>query len=238
MGLLCKLAEETKVEEKRAKMFSGEKINLTEKRAVLHQLRQQGQHRAGIPNRALSDFVAPTSTGLADHVGGFAVTAGIGLPERVQVFKDDLDDYNAILLEALADRLAEAFAERLHQRVRTEFWGHAADETLSNDDLIAERYAGIRPAPGYPACPAHTEKLTLWDLMDVEASTGISLTESMAMWPGASVSGVYYSHPDSQYFVVGRLGRDQVAAYAERKGWSLQEAEKWLSPNLGYDPDD
>ncbi len=210
----------------------------TEKRAVLHQLRQQGQHRSGIPNRALSDFVAPTSTGLADHVGGFAVTAGIGLPERVQGFKDDLDDYNAILLEALADRLAEAFAERLHQRVRTEFWGHAADETLSNDDLIAERYAGIRPAPGYPACPDHTEKLTLWNLMDVEASTGISLTESMAMWPGASVSGVYYSHPDSQYFVVGRLGRDQVAAYAERKGWSLQEAEKWLSPNLGYDPDD
>ena len=210
----------------------------TEKRAVLHQLRQQGQHRQGIPNRSLADFVAPTSTGLADHVGGFAVTAGIGLPERVQAFKDDLDDYNAILLEALADRLAEAFAERLHQRVRTEFWGHAADETLSNDDLIAERYAGIRPAPGYPACPDHTEKLTLWDLMDVEASTGISLTESMAMWPGASVSGVYYSHPDSQYFVVGRLGRDQVAAYAERKGWSLQEAEKWLSPNLGYDPDD
>ncbi len=210
----------------------------TEKRAVLHQLRQQGQHRQGIPNRSLADFVAPTSTGLADHVGGFAVTAGIGLPERVQAFKDDLDDYNAILLEALADRLAEAFAERLHQRVRMEFWGHAADETLSNDDLIAERYAGIRPAPGYPACPDHTEKLTLWDLMDVEASTGISLTESMAMWPGASVSGVYYSHPDSQYFVVGRLGRDQVAAYAERKGWSLQEAEKWLSPNLGYDPDD
>ena len=210
----------------------------TEKRAVLHQLRQQGQHREGIPNRSLADFVAPTATGLADHVGGFAVTAGIGLPERVQAFKDDLDDYNAILLEALADRLAEAFAERLHQRVRTEFWGHATDEALSNDDLIAERYAGIRPAPGYPACPDHTEKLTLWDLMDVEASTGISLTESMAMWPGASVSGVYYSHPDSQYFVVGRLGRDQVAAYAERKGWSLQEAEKWLSPNLGYDPDD
>ena len=210
----------------------------TEKRAVLHQLRQQGQHREGIPNRSLADFVAPTATGLADHVGGFAVTAGIGLPERVQAFKDDLDDYNAILIEALADRLAEAFAERLHQRVRTEFWGHATDETLSNDDLIAERYAGIRPAPGYPACPDHTEKLTLWDLMDVEASTGISLTESMAMWPGASVSGVYYSHPDSQYFVVGRLGRDQVAEYAERKGWSLQEAEKWLSPNLGYDPDD
>ncbi len=210
----------------------------TEKRAILHQLRQQGQHREGIPNRSLADYVAPVSTGLADHVGGFAVTAGIGLPERVKAFRDDLDDYNAILIEALADRLAEAFAERLHQRVRTEFWGHDASETLSHEDLIAEKYAGIRPAPGYPACPDHTEKLTLWDLMDVETRTGIRLTESMAMWPGASVSGVYYSHPESQYFVVGRLGRDQVAAYAERKGWTLAEAEKWLSPNLGYDPDD
>ena len=210
----------------------------TEKRTVLHQLRQQGKHREGIPNRSLADYIAPVGTGLADHVGGFAVTAGIGLPERVQAFKDDLDDYNAILIEALADRLAEVFAERLHQRVRTEFWGHDSKESLSNADLIAEKYAGIRPAPGYPACPDHTEKLTLWDLMDVEASTGIRLTESMAMWPGASVSGVYYSHPESQYFVVGRLGRDQVAAYAERKGWTLTEAEKWLSPNLGYDPDD
>ncbi len=174
----------------------------------------------------------------ADHVGGFAVTAGIGLPERVQAFKDDLDDYNAILLESLADRLAEAFAERLHERVRTEFWGHAADESLTNEDLIAERYAGIRPAPGYPACPDHTEKLTLWELLDAEAATGITLTESMAMWPGASVSGWYFSHPQSQYFVVGRLGRDQVADYAERKGWTLAEAERWLSPNLGYDPED
>ena len=209
-----------------------------ETRAVLHQLRQQGKHRDGVPNRSLADYVAPASTGLRDHVGAFAVTAGIGLPEKVQEFKDALDDYNAIMVEALADRLAEAFAERLHQRVRTEFWGHAADETLTNDDLIAERYTGIRPAPGYPACPDHTEKATLWDLLDVEASTGITLTESMAMWPGASVSGVYYSHPESQYFVVGRLGRDQIEAYAERKGWSVAEAEKWLSPNLGYDPDD
>jgi len=210
----------------------------TEVKAVLHHLRQQGEHRAGVPNRALSDYVAPSGTGLADHVGGFAVTAGIGLPERVQEFKDDLDDYSAILLEALADRLAEAFAERLHQRVRTEFWGHAVDEELSNADLIAERYDGIRPAPGYPACPDHTEKQTLWDLLDVEVTVGIRLTESMAMWPGASVSGLYYSHPQAQYFVVGRLGRDQVAAYAERKGWTLREAERWLSPNLGYDPDD
>lgn len=204
----------------------------------LHHLRQQGQHRSGIPNRSLADYVAPASTGLPDHVGAFAVTAGIGLPERVQKFKDDLDDYSAILLESLADRLAEAFAERLHQRVRTEFWGHVDSEQLSNEDLIAEKYSGIRPAPGYPACPEHTEKSTLWSLLDVEATTGIELTESMAMWPGASVSGWYFSHPEAQYFVVGRLGRDQVASYAERKGWSLAEAEKWLSPNLGYDPDD
>ncbi len=207
-------------------------------RATLHHLRQQGEHREGIPNRSLADFVAPADSGLADHVGGFAVTAGIGLPERVQAFKDDLDDYNAILIESLADRLAEAFAERLHQRVRTEFWGHVSDEDLSNADLIAERYAGIRPAPGYPACPDHTEKLTLWDLLDVEEQTGITLTESMAMWPGASVSGWYFSHPQSQYFVVGRVGRDQVADYAERKGWTMAEAERWLSPNLGYEPED
>ncbi|WP_439117424.1 methionine synthase [Nocardioides abyssi] len=208
------------------------------RRTVLHQLRQQGEHRAGIPNRSLADYIAPVDTGLADHVGAFAVTAGIGLPERVQQFRADLDDYSAILLEALADRLAEAFAERLHERVRTELWGYEPAEALTNEDLIAERYAGIRPAPGYPACPDHTEKQTIWDLLDVEAGTGIQLTESMAMWPGASVSGIYYSHPQSQYFVVGRLGRDQVAAYAERKGWTLAEAERWLSPNLGYDPED
>ncbi len=162
---------------------------------MLHHLRQQGEHRDGVPNKSLADFVAPIDTGLADHVGGFAVTAGIGLPERVQAFKDDLDDYNAILIESLADRLAEAFAERLHQRVRTEFWGHVDDEQLSNEDLIAEKYAGIRPAPGYPACPDHTEKLTLWDLLDVEDRTGITLTESMAMWPGASVSGLVLQPP-------------------------------------------
>ncbi|MFT4264164.1 MAG: methionine synthase [Nocardioides sp.] len=209
----------------------------TETRATLHALRQQGEHRDGVANKSFGDFVAPVGVA-EDHVGAFAVTAGIGLPERVQAFKDDLDDYSAILLEALADRLAEAFAERLHQRVRTEFWGYASEEGVTNDDLIAERYAGIRPAPGYPACPDHTEKETIWSLLDVEANTGIELTESMAMWPGASVSGVYYGHPDAQYFVVGRLGRDQVADYAERKGWTLAEAERWLSPNLGYDPED
>ncbi|NED95228.1 methionine synthase [Phytoactinopolyspora alkaliphila] len=208
-------------------------------RATLYQLRQQGEHRAGIPNRSLADFVAPVDaeTGGGDWIGAFAVTAGIGLPEKVMEFKEALDDYSAILAESLADRLAEAFAERLHERVRTEFWGYA-DESLSGEDLIAERYTGIRPAPGYPACPDHTEKQTIWELLDVESATGIKLTESMAMWPGASVSGLYYSHPESQYFVVGRLGRDQIADYAKRKGWTLAEAEKWLSPNLGYDPDD
>jgi 5-methyltetrahydrofolate--homocysteine methyltransferase len=205
---------------------------------VLHHLRQQGEHRDGVPNRSLADFVAPAETGLDDWVGGFAVTAGIGLPDRVAAFRKEHDDYSAILAESLADRLAEAFAERLHERVRTEFWGYAEDERLTDEDLIAERYRGIRPAPGYPACPEHTEKQTLWSLLDVEASTGIQLTESMAMWPGASVSGWYFSHPQSQYFVVGRLGRDQVADYAERKGWTVREAERWLSANLGYDPED
>ena len=162
----------------------------------------------------------------------------LGGAERVAAFKADLDDYNAILLEALADRLAEAFAERLHERVRKEFWGYAPDEHLDGVGLIKEQYDGIRPAPGYPACPEHTEKETLWRLLDVEANTGIQLTESMAMWPGAAVSGWYLSHPQSQYFVVGRLGRDQVADYAERKGWTLPEAERWLAANLAYDPED
>lgn len=206
--------------------------------AVLHHLRQQGRHREGVPNRSLADYVAPRETGLHDYVGGFAVTAGLGSQDRVAAFKAELDDYSAILLESLADRLAEAFAERMHERVRRQHWGYAPDERMPNTELIQERYRGIRPAPGYPACPDHTEKQTLWRLLDVQANTGIELTESMAMWPGASVSGWYFSHPDSQYFVVGRLGRDQVADYAERKGWTLAEAERWLSPNLGYTPDD
>ncbi|WP_235529186.1 methionine synthase [Phycicoccus sp. Root101] len=205
---------------------------------TLHTLRQQGQHRQGVPNRAMSDFVAPKETGLRDHVGAFAVTAGLGSAERVADFKAANDDYSAILLESLADRLAEAFAERLHERVRHDFWGYAPDEHLRNTDLIAEKYVGIRPAPGYPACPDHTEKELLWELLDVKERTGIELTESMAMWPGAAVSGWYFSHPQSQYFVVGRLGRDQVEEYAERKGWTLREAERWLSPNLGYLPED
>jgi 5-methyltetrahydrofolate--homocysteine methyltransferase len=205
---------------------------------VLRNLRQQGEHRDGVANKSLGDFVAPKETGLADHVGGFAVTAGLGAQDRIMAFKEELDDYSAILLESLADRLAEAFAERMHQRVRTELWGYAPDEDLDNEALIGERYRGIRPAPGYPACPEHTEKRTLWELLDVTANTGIELTDSMAMWPGAAVSGWYFSHPQSQYFVVGRLARDQVEDYAARKGWSLAEAERWLSSNLAYDPDE
>ena len=205
---------------------------------TLHTLRQQGQHRDGVPNRAMADYVAPRDSGLADHVGAFAVTAGLGAQEKIVEFKAALDDYSAILLEALADRLAEAFAERMHERVRHEFWGYAPDERLPNEDLIAERYQGIRPAPGYPACPDHTEKELLWDLLEVHQNTGIELTDSMAMWPGAAVSGWYFSHPQSQYFVVGRLGRDQVEDYAGRKGWTLAQAERWLSANLGYLPED
>ena len=209
-----------------------------EVRTVLHQLRQQTEGRDGSPRKSLADFVAPKETGLRDYVGAFAVTAGLGSADRVSAFKKDNDDYSAIMLEALADRLAEAFAERLHERVRKEFWGYAADERLDNDALIGEKYRGIRPAPGYPACPEHTEKQTIWELLDVEAHTGIQLTESMAMWPGAAVSGLYFSHPQSQYFLLGRVGRDQVEDYAGRKGWTVDEAEKWLSPNLGYRTED
>ncbi|MFN2562644.1 MAG: methionine synthase [Jatrophihabitans sp.] len=204
---------------------------------TMHQLRQQSEHRPGIPHRSLADFVAPKDTGLRDYVGGFAVTAGLGSEAKIKEFKAALDDYSAILLESLADRLAEAFAERLHERVRTEFWGYQPDESLDAQALIKEKYVGIRPAPGYPACPEHTEKQVLWDLLDVKAKTGIELTDSMAMWPGASVSGLYFSHPQSQYFVLGHIGRDQVEDYAKRKGWTMAEAERWLSPNLGYRSD-
>ncbi|WP_245160443.1 methionine synthase [Blastococcus sp. CT_GayMR20] len=205
---------------------------------TLHQLRQQTEGRDGSPRKSLADFVAPKATGLRDYVGAFAVTAGLGSTERVAEFKKGNDDYSAILLESLADRLAEAFAERLHERVRKEFWAYAPDEHLDNESLISEKYSGIRPAPGYPACPEHTEKQTIWELLDVEATTGIELTESMAMWPGAAVSGLYFSHPASRYFVLGRIGRDQVEDYARRKGWTVDEAEKWLSPNLGYRTED
>ncbi|MBS0469765.1 MAG: methionine synthase [Proteobacteria bacterium] len=201
---------------------------------TLHTLRQQMSRDNGRPNMALADFVAPK--GIDDFIGAFAVTAGIGEEARIKAFKDAHDDYSAILLSALADRLAEAFAERLHERVRKEFWAYAADETLSNEDLIAEKYRGIRPAPGYPAQPEHSEKATLFKLLDVEDKIGVKLTESYAMWPGASVSGFYYSHPAARYFGVGKIERDQVEDYATRKGWDLATAERWLGPLLNYDP--
>ena len=203
-----------------------------------HHLRQQGPKPEGKPHRCLADWIAPVESGKADYLGAFAVTAGIGIDERVAEFERAHDDYRAILLKALADRLAEALAERLHERVRKEFWGYAADEALTNEELVAESYQGIRPAPGYPACPDHTEKGLLWQLLDVDRQAGIHLTESFAMTPTAAVSGWYFSHPEARYFGVGRLDRDQVADYARRKGWALAEAEKWLAPNLGYEPEE
>ena len=202
--------------------------------ATLHTLRQQLSKREGRFNEALSDFVAPRASGLADYVGAFAVTAGIGEDVVAERFKRANDDYSAIMVKALADRLAEAFAERLHSRVRREFWGYAADEKLSAEELVAEKYRGIRPAPGYPAQPDHTEKGTLFRLLEAER-IGVKLTESFAMWPGAAVSGLYFSHPQSHYFGVGKIERDQVEDYAKRKGWSLVEAEKWLAPILNYE---
>lgn len=210
--------------------------------AVIHTLRQQmARERMGKdgrvrPNLALADFIAPKASGVADWIGGFAVTAGHGLDDVVKDFEARHDDYASIMAKALADRLAEAFAERLHERVRKEYWGYAGNERLSNEDLIAEAYRGIRPAPGYPACPDHTEKRTLFNLLAAEANAGIELTESFAMWPGASVSGYYFSHPEACYFGLGRIHRDQVEDYARRKGMPLAEVERWLAPNLGYDP--
>ncbi|MEM9885956.1 MAG: methionine synthase, partial [Bacteroidota bacterium] len=201
----------------------------------LHHLRQQRQKAPGVPNMALSDFIAPKETGVEDYIGAFAVTAGIGIEKWVKTFEENHDDYNAILLKSLADRLAEAFAECMHARVRKEFWGYAATEQLDNEALIREKYQGIRPAPGYPACPEHTEKRSLWQLLDVEAQTGIRLTESCAMYPAASVSGWYFSHPKSQYFGLGRINKDQVEDYAKRKGMKMEEAEKWLAPVLSYE---
>jgi 5-methyltetrahydrofolate--homocysteine methyltransferase len=202
--------------------------------ARFHFLRQQATSEKNGPNRSLSDFVAPEGTGLHDHLGAFAVTTGIGLKELCDSFRAKHDDYNAIMAEALADRLAEAFAEYLHKVARVE-WGFGRTEDLSVDDLIAEKYRGIRPAAGYPACPDHTEKGTLWKLLDVERVTGMRLTESFAMWPGSSVSGLYFAHPESRYFTLGKIDRDQVADYAARKGLASRDVERWLGPNLGYD---
>jgi len=200
-------------------------------------LRQQADKPTERPNLCLADFIAPRESGTQDWIGAFAVTAGLGIEPHLERFRAEYDDYSAILLKALADRLAEAFAERLHQRVRTEFWGYAPDEALDSDALIAERYRGIRPAPGYPACPEHSEKRVLFDLLGATARAGVELTDSFAMYPAASVSGLYFSHPDSKYFVVGRLSKEQVADYARRKGVDLAQAERWLSFNLDYDPD-
>ena len=206
-------------------------------KARLHHLRQQKSRPQNQPQSCLADFVAPVGSGRADYVGGFAVTSGIGIDDHVARFEAAHDDYSSIMLKALADRLAEALAERMHERVRRELWGYAAEERLGGEELIREQYRGIRPAPGYPACPEHTEKATLWQLLDPERNAGICLTESFAMFPTAAVSGFYFAHPQAHYFGVGQIDRDQVASYAQRKGWELKQAERWLAPILGYDPD-
>jgi 5-methyltetrahydrofolate--homocysteine methyltransferase len=200
---------------------------------TVHFLRQQMKKTRG-ENLCLADFVAPKETGIADFMGGFAVTAGIGCEERAKEFEAAHDDYRSILLKALADRLAEAFAERLHERVRKEFWGYAADEKLTNDEIIHEKYRGIRPAPGYPACPDHSEKPALFSLLAAQQNAGIRLTESFAMFPTAAVSGYYIGHPDARYFGLGKIGRDQVEDYARRRGVEPAQVEKWLASNLGY----
>ena len=200
-----------------------------------HFLRQQSHREGSEPCRCLGDFIAPKETGLADHIGGFAVTSGIGLKELCDRFRAENDDYNAIMAEAIADRLAEAFAECLHKRVRDQ-WGYGCEEHLTPEDFIQEKYRGIRPAAGYPACPDHTEKGPLWHLLNVQANTGMLITESFAMWPGSSVSGLYFAHPESRYFSLGKIDRDQVADYQKRKGMTMAEVERWLGPNLNYDP--
>jgi 5-methyltetrahydrofolate--homocysteine methyltransferase len=203
---------------------------------TLHNLRKQGRQPRGKYNECLADFVAPKGSGKADYIGGFACTAGQGIDAKLAEFAAEHDDYQSIMLKALADRLAEALAEMLHRKVRTELWGYAAAEQLDNRALIDERYSGIRPATGYPASPDHTEKDLLWELLKVEENTGIRLTESKAMVPTASVSGLYLAHPQARYFAVGKIDKAQVADYAGRKGMSLEEVERWLAPNLAYEP--
>jgi len=205
-------------------------------RAVGYHLRQQILKAKGRPDYCLADFIAPKETGIPDYIGAFAVTAGVGIEALCSEFESDADDYRSVLSKALADRLAEAFAERLHERVRKEFWGYASAEAFTNEDLIREQYVGIRPAPGYPACPDHTEKAMLFELLDVTRLVGISLTENYSMRPAAAVSGWYFSHPQSAYFGLGKIGRDQVEDYARRKGMGVAEVELWLAPNLAYEP--
>ena len=203
--------------------------------ATLHHMRQQNMKAKQLPNLSLADFVAPKDSGREDYIGGFVVTAGIGAEEVAKRFEDDHDDYNSIMVKALADRLAEAFAEKMHVLVRKELWGYQPKEALSNEDLIREKYAGIRPAPGYPACPDHLEKRTLFDLLNAEEAVGVTLTESYAMFPAASVSGWYFAHPESKYFGVGKIAKDQIESLAERKGLEVKALERWLSSNLSYD---
>jgi 5-methyltetrahydrofolate--homocysteine methyltransferase len=207
----------------------------TEIKTVFHSLRQQGKKGDGLPNMSLADFVAPKSTNKQDYIGGFAVTAGIGIEPLIEKYEKDHDDYNSIMVKAVADRLAEAFAELMHAKVRRELWGYSKNETLDKESLIKEDYQGIRPAPGYPACPDHTEKAILFDLLEVERNTGITLTESFAMYPASSVSGFYFMHEEAKYFGLGKIEKDQVNDYAKRKGMSVELVEKWLSPNLSYD---
>ena len=206
---------------------------LLDTKTVLHFLRQQNQKAAGLPNLCLADFVAPLDCGREDYIGAFAVTAGIGIEKLIEKYEREHDDYNSIMVKALADRLAEAFTELMHKRTRKEFWPYAVTEKLSNDELIREKYQGIRPAPGYPACPDHTEKAALFELLDAER-TGIVLTESFAMYPASSVSGFYFGHPESKYFATGKISKDQVIDYAHRKDMPLEEIERWLSPVLAY----
>jgi very-short-patch-repair endonuclease len=200
--------------------------------AVFLTLRQQSSKTAGAPNMALADFIAPKDSGIQDYMGCFCVTTGFGVEEKAKAFEKDLDDYNSILVKALGDRLAEAFAEYLHLKVRKEIWGYASDENLSNQDLIAENYKGIRPAPGYPACPDHLEKPTIWKLLNVEQEIGVTLTESMAMWPASSVSGYYFANPESKYFGLGKIKQDQVEDYSKRRNTTMEQAQKWLAPNI------
>ena len=195
-------------------------------------LRQQSQKTAGAPNIALADFIAPKNSGIQDYIGCFCVTTGFGVDEKALEFEKNLDDYNSILIKALGDRFAEAFAEYLHLKIRTEIWGYSSDESLSNQELIKEKYKGIRPAPGYPACPDHLEKPTIFELLNVEAEIGVILTESMAMWPASSVSGYYFANPESKYFGLGKIKQDQVTDYAKRRGISNEKAMKWLAPNI------
>ncbi len=214
-------------------MHSSGVENHTEKQTLnFLTLRQQSKKREGVPNIALADFIAPKDSGIQDYIGAFCVSTGFGTDELAKQFEKDLDDYNSIMIKALADRLAEAFAEYLHKDVRTNHWSYAQDEKLSNEELIKENYKGIRPAPGYPACPDHLEKTTIWKLLSVKEKIGVELTESLAMWPAASVSGYYFANPEAKYFGLGKIDKDQLKDYTKRRNISYDEAEKWLNPNL------